>query len=266
MPHFEDIKRIRDFYPNMSEMEHGHLLELQDSLKTIIMDGNVVTQSSTGELLGYTAMYESVFVNNWIAQFALDEVNGKQYFNFKAWADITDSFRNGVIVVEDGTNTPMFIIPSFASPIVTNDESRTLSWYAGKAAEAKFIPDDVTKDQIIKGFAERVKEILAGNATEGYTKLVPDWVYARNGIVPVAMKAMIYIRDVYGTVDDEEVFKKAEAIMRKHYTGEIVSEVEKEFIWGLTNNEFIFDLNQTDAGNKEPDQPLVEEEDDGWHD
>lgn len=269
MPKFEEVKKIEEVYPNIDYIEHGDLINLQNDIKSMWMDGKLVIQGKDGELLGYEAMYESIFVNNWIAQFAIDEVNGKRYFNMQSWSEVTDKLTKGVIVVEDGTDIPMFIIPSFIRPKLTNEEGSTLSYYSNKASAAKHITDKYEQTQFINGFAKRVGEIIKdGTVESGLTSLIPNWVYHRHGIVPMAMKAMVYIRDTYQPEMDDETFNKAEDILKRYYTGQKVTDLEKKLILDLTNNEFSFasvivdednKINNNEVSNKVEDEESEEE-------
>lgn len=265
MPEFKEIKKIQDVYPQIDEIEHGQLIELQNNIKSMMMDGRIVFQGRDGELLGYEAMYESIFVQNWISQFAINEVNGVRYFDLKGWSEVTDRFTKGVIVVEDETNIPMFIIPSFVRPNLTSEEGGTLAFYAGKAGEAKNVVSEHDKTAIINGLAKRTTEILnkdKNSINNDYTSFVPDWVYHRNGIVPMAMKAMIYIRDNFHTVDDQDLFDKAEGIMKKFYTGQPITDSERNLIKDITHGTFNFDSIVKDgevAPSKTVPQPQSEE-------
>ena len=268
MPEFKEIPSLKESYPGIDEIEHGLIIEFQNNVKSMIMDGRVVLQSRDGELLGYEAMYESIFVDNWIGQFAINEVNGKRYFDLQAWSNITDKFTKGVIVVEDKTNIPMFIIPSFIRPNLNTEEGSALAYHAGQASQAKYVLDENRKTQIINGLAHKVKEILptSDKGHNDYTTMVPDWVYARHAIVPMAMKAMMYIRDVYHKELNDDEFNHAEDILKRFYTGQIVTPNEKNIILSLTNNEFSFnsvikdgDLQENNKNVSDKSSDVIEE-------
>ena len=272
MPEFKEVKKITEVFPEIDRGSHHKLIELQNSINSFIMDGKLILQTSEGgEILGYDAMYESIFVNNWIRQFAIGEVNGTRYFNFASWAELTDDNRKGVIVVEDKTNIPMFLIPPFGRPNMTTLEMSKMAYVVGKGSEMVHCLDEHAKDNISLRIGATIEKKFGDG--RGYlddrnnlTTYVPNWVYRRNGIVPMALKAMIYIRDVYKTVDDEEVFDKAEEILTRFYKGETISVDEKRFILGITNGEFNFNslikVNGETTNNSEsktePELPLEE--------
>lgn len=231
-------------HPGLDQIDHGDLINLVDSdLRNIVVDNRIVLQGNDGELIGYNAIYESTFVNSWISQFAIDEVAGVKYFNMGEWSLLTNKLVDGVIIVDDVTNLPLWIIPSFIRPELTPNGAATLAYYANKAHQAKFIVDKYQQTQFINNFARRVSEIVdhEPDLQPGLTRFVPAEIYEKYDIVPEAMKAMMYIRDQLKRVEpDSPDFDRAEAIFKNHYRGKPVSTQDKEFIKYLTNGAFNF--------------------------
>lgn len=243
MAEYEHIPGVKEQYPDLDKIEHGDLADLIDNdLRFDAIDGRIIIQGKEGEIIGYTAMYESIFVNNWLTQFAIDEVNGKRYFDMAGWSLLTDKLVKGVIIVEDGTNDVLFIIPSFSRPLLSPQGAHELKDIAGKANFAKNIQDPTEQKQFIDAFARRVEKIVtAEGETYGLTRLIPDHFYAKHNVVPETLKAMIYIRDEFGVQPDTDDFRKTEQILTKHYKGLQTSPSEREYVSKITQGRFHFD-------------------------
>lgn len=243
MAEYEHIPGVKEQYPDLDKIEHGDLADLIDNdLRFDAIDGRIIIQGKEGEIIGYTAMYESIFVNNWLTQFAIDEVNGKRYFDMAGWSLLTDKLVKGVIIVEDGTNDVLFIIPSFSRPMLSQQGAHELKDISAKANFAKNIQDPHEQKIFIEAYARRVEKIVSAEGEDyGLTRLIPAEFYAKHNVVPEALKAMIYIRDEFGVQADTDDFRKTEQILVKHYKGLQTSPSEREYVTNITHGRFHFE-------------------------
>lgn len=257
MAEYERIPGVKEQYPDLDKIEHGDLADLIDNdLRFDAIDGRIIIQGKEGEIIGYEAMYESIFVNSWLAQFAIDEVNGKRYFDMPGWSLITDKLVKGVIIVEDGTNNVLFIIPSFSRPMLSPDGAHELKDISAKANFAKNIQDPMEQKRFIEAYARRVEKIVSAEGEDyGLTRLVPAEFYAKHNVVPQALKAMIYIRDEFGVQPDTDEFRKTEAILAKHYKGLQTSPSEREYVTQVTHGRYHFEYIEGDVEQEKPVLP-----------
>lgn len=229
-------------HPGLDRIEHGLLMDLTDTdFNNVIIDGRIILQGKEGELLGYNVMYESVFVNNWLSQFAIDVVNGHCYFDMNGWSELTNTLVEGMIIVDDSTNQPLFVIPSFTRPLMSPEVSAQLSYVSNKASEAKHIVDQYEQTRYIMEYARVACEIMDGEKeVYGRTKLIPAEFYRKHDVVPDALKAMIYIRDFYKVDPNSDTFTKIDRIINNHYRGKPVTAQERQLVFEVTEGTFTF--------------------------
>lgn len=244
MAEYEHIPGVREQHPDLDSIEHGDLADLIDNdLRFDAIDGRIIIQGKEGEIIGYTAMYESIFVNTWLSQFAIDEVNGKRYFDMQSWSELTDKLVKGVIIVENGTNDILFIIPSFSRPMLSPNGAHELKDISAKANFAKNITDPLEQKRFIEAYARRVEKIVVAEGQDyGLTRLIPIEFYAKHNVVPEALKSMIYIRDEFGVQPDTDEFNKTEQILLKHYKGLQTSQSERDYVIKITQGRFHFEF------------------------
>lgn len=270
MEQLDKLPTSEETHGKLDHYEHGELIELTDKdLRNVVVGNRIVLQGKEGELIGYNALYESTFVAGWLHRFAIDRVNETSYFDYAGWSELTDGMTEGMVIVEDGTDLPIFIIPSFSRPLMDPELAAEIAYHSSKASGIKNIQDKYIQDQEIKNYARTLDYVYNkdGGPKTGLTHLVPDFFYEKHGIVPEAVKAMIYIRDVIRTMDNEHPdFDKVEAVFKKHYTGQPVSVSEKQLVFKYTEGMFKFDKN--DVGTAETQNKPAEppQEDLGFFD
>lgn len=224
------------------DLDHGKLVELATkSIKIAELDGQELIQTPDGQFLEHLFMDEDYFVNNWLAQFALGTVGGRSYFDFEGWGNLTAMFTKSIVVV-DAEKNPMLVIPKFSTAMIPEEGKAFLERFATEAGNAKNAVEESEKDRIIKEFAVKVKKI--GEISDqvmpvGLTAMIPDHYYARFDVNPVVMQQVIYLRDVYKPEDKH--LDRAETILKTWNKDKIVTQVDREFMYTLTNGDFIFD-------------------------
>lgn len=224
--------------------DHGKLIDMVDNMIEIYkIDGRTVIRSKTeGEFLDYILMGDQYFYDNWITQFAIGEVAGKNYFDMTTWSNLTEQFTKGVIVVHEETKQFLFLIPKFIEPIYDENNKFLIERLCGLASHAKFQTQIYEQNKTIETFAKCMQDISKNAAKhQGVTSLIPAPIYAFFNINPKVMKAVIYIRDQYKTIQSGTTeMDKLTAILKKHFENEPVSLDEKQFVWDLTEHDFVF--------------------------
>lgn len=239
------IEKLNSIADTMVDpFSHGKLIDMVDNLIEIYkIDGRTVIRSKTEDaFLDYILMSDQYFYENWITQFAIGEVAGKNYFDMTTWSQLTEQFTKGVIVVHEETKQFLFLIPKFIEPIYNENNHYLIERLCGLASHAKFQTQIYEQNKTIETFAKCMVEISEkAEKHQGVTSLIPAPIYAFFNINPKVMKAVIYIRDFYKTVQSGTLeIDKLTEILRKHFENEPVTEAEKTFVWGLTENDFVF--------------------------
>lgn len=250
----------------IDKSEHGKLIDMmQTAFRSVEIAGKNVIQSTDGEFLEYMLMEEEYFVETWLSQFAAGHIGERNYFNQRAWGEITQQFTKGVIVLNKEMQ-PVVLIRKFIDMDLSFEQQQYLDQYARMASQAKYIPDPREVDQIVTGFSDIVVGLTAQNPDyDTLTGLVPYQYYLDHGIDPVVVKQVLYIRDTYNyngesLKENDEVMGKVETILYKHQRGQGTTPDERAFIDAITNGEFIFDGNLNGVDNDQPSAPAAEEE------
>lgn len=248
------------------KFNHGKLIELIDGgFETYKVDGHTLVRSkSDDEFIDYILMGDQYFYNNWITQFALGEIAGRNYFDMGTWSDLTEKLTKGVIVVHEETKQFLFLIPKFIEPQYSENARSIIDRLCTIASNAKFQQGE-QQAETVNTFAQQLMYVTEKDVpNEGLTGLIPAAIYEFYDIVPKAMKAVIYIRDHYRTItEDDDRMDKLTAILKNHFRGKLVSDADKKFVLELTNGEFNFDdgVDRTGSGESESQlPPPVEEE------
>lgn len=250
------------------DIQHGALHQfVTETYKSVELDGNEIIQTPDGQFLEYNLMEEDYFVENWLAQFAIGNVGGRSYFDNNGWAEMTQQFTKGIIVV-DKEGDPVLVIPKFAQANLPSDAKDVLDRIAREAGVAQLVPDEGEKSRIINRFAEQTKfigETANKHVAVTLTDMIPAEFYKRFGVNPTVMKQVIFIRDKY-RVSDEEI-EGIETILKRWDEEKIVSLKDRQYITGLTKGEFIFDESdhmvepvvdrQNDEVDEEPFDPFA---------
>lgn len=224
--------------------DHGKLIHSLEQANIYDIGGiPVVQDKASGELLDFILMDETYFKDNWLAMFAIGSVNGINYFDMKSWYDLTEQFTSGVIIIDQHTHIPVFAIPKFIEPLYQPSTREMISRLSRMASEAHVQTNPAAQEATVSELAMLIKTLSENEdyRYEGVTGRIPPEVYAYYGVNPKVMKAMIFIRDCYGTLTpDMPVWSTVEAILKKHYTNQSVTYEEKKIIWQLTEQEFDF--------------------------
>lgn len=262
-----EVKKLSSVAETIHDpFSHGKLIDLVDNLIEIYkIDGRTVIRSKEEDaFLDYVLMSDQYFYDNWISQFAIGEVAGKNYFDMSTWSELTEQFTKGVIVVHEETKQFLFLIPKFIEPIYDDNSRALIERLCGLASHAKFQTQAYEQNKTIEAFAQYMVQ-TAENAEkhEGVTSMIPAPIYAFFNVNPKVMKAVIYIRDFYGTITSGSAeMDKLTEILRKHFEGEEVTKAEKDFVWGLTNHDFVFSENddiEKGSGEEKLPEPKKEE-------
>lgn len=239
-----DLKKLDTFSNRIKDKDdHDELLQLVDEkVISYSADGRIISFSvGENQFIDYVIMGDEYFYHNWLTQFAIGTVAGRNYFDMTTWSEITDKFTKGVIVVHEQTKDFLFLIPKFIEPNYDATAMAVITRLSRKAGNGKNqSKENATKT--VSVFAKLFTEITnRQKAHDGVTDLVPDRIYKMFNVNPKVLKDVIYIRDHFKTIGtSDEAGDEATRIITKNYNGEKVTQKEKEFIWSLTNNQYIF--------------------------
>lgn len=233
--------------------KHGKLVDGTRNISGLKVDGVFLLQDEDSEeSLTHVLMSENYFVDNWLTQFAIDKVNGVNYFDINTWSDITDNLTKAVLVVDD---TPqkniLFLIPKFTEMRVSDEGRALIERYVNFSAQVKNLkPEEI--EPVVLELSVIIDSVMNAERTNtGLTGLIPDFMYERYGIVPKSMKAMIYIRDTFNLEPDTEVFHKVSEVLNRYFTNKPISLDEKNLVLKVTNNQFNFE-------DKEPSKEEIQ--------
>lgn len=223
--------------------EHEDLIELVDEkVVTYSADGKTISFSlAENEFVDYVLMGDEYFYNNWLTQFAIGTVAGRNYFDMSTWSEITDRFTKGVIVVHEETKAFLFIIPKFIEPNYSAEAQALICRLSRMAGRSKNQSrEEATKT--VSAFAKLFQEISSKEKEHGgVTDLIPNRIYEMFKVNPKVLKDVIYIRDHFKTIGaNDKNGDEATRIITKRYNNEPITKKEKEFIWSLTEGQYIF--------------------------
>lgn len=236
------------------EYDHSNLINfVDDDLTTYVINGHtVVKDNRTGEFIDYVLMSDQYFYSNWVAQFAIGVVGGKNYFNITAWSDITEQLTKGVMIVNEETKKLLFIIPKFIDPVYSPEARAVVDELLRIANNVQFQKDSREQHNTISALSQNLNDIADNDVPNlGLTGLIPPVIYELYNINPKAMKAVIYIRDHYGKINDDPTFDRLNQVLKRYFDGDPISSDEKQFVGSLCNNEFIFDDSVNGENNGE---------------
>lgn len=238
-------------FQGIDKSKHSKLLDLLGSLKSIELNGKEVIQLPDGEFVEYVLMEEQYFLDNWLAQFALGNVNGKNYFDQEGWNRLTDGYTKGVIVINQDKQ-PTVLIRKFIDMDLNPNQQAYFDHYTRNASHAAHIPNKDEVDSIMSSLADILSSAAAQNPEyDTLTALIPLEYYHSKGIDPQVMKQTIYIRDNFlykGEPIDPTgpLIAQVESILYKNARGEKIHKEEIALINEITDNQFEFN----DASNK----------------
>lgn len=230
----------------LDKFAHGKLKDLiENSFRIANIDGKQVIQSLDGEFIEYTLMDEDYFVNNWLAQFAVGMTGKVNYFNQQLWAEYTQQFTKGVIVLNKEMN-PTLIIRKFIDMDLSINQQHHMDHQARIASNAANIPNKEEVDQMLITMAQAVEAIAEQNPDyDTLTAMIPMDYYLEHGINPFAAKQAIWIRDNYTykgepLTGDSEVMEQISNILYRNAMNLPVTDEEKALISEITEDQFIF--------------------------
>lgn len=241
--------------------KHSKLLELAASIKSLEINGQQILQTPDGDFVEYVLMEEEFFVDNWLSQFAIGRVGGKNYFNQQGWNVITDGYTKGVIVINEDKDA-VLIIRKFIDMNLNANQRHALESYTRGASETLHIQDKARVDEAVDSLS-----IVIGKITEiknpdydVLTAMIPLEYYLSKGINPFVMKQVIYIRDTYKykdipMVEQEDVLKKVEQILHNNIIGMKIPIEDIKLVTEITNGEFIFNGSENVVETNKPVQP-----------
>lgn len=250
-----------NMFQGIDKAKHGKLLEFLGSIKTVQLAGKDIIQTPGGEFIEYVFMDEQYFIDNWLAQFAIGNVAGKNYFDQDGWNRLTDGYTKGVIVLNQDKD-PTLLIRKFIDMDLNPNQQAYFDQYTRTASHAAHIPNKDEVDSIMASLADILSQAAAQNPDyDTLTAMIPYEYYLSKGIDPTVMKQVIYIRDHY-TYKGEPIdptgplIAQIETILYKNARGEAIQKEEVVLINEVTNNEFEFN----DTVNKVDTQDSVVQE------
>lgn len=248
--------------PKFDMVEHSDLVALiQANGENIFINGEQVIRDTNGRLVEHVVMDYNYFKDYWLSQFAIGRVGERNYFDLKQWGELTENFVKSVLIVDEDKQ-PLFIIPKLTKMVISSDQQQAITEMAGVAGQARFIPDEMEKDRLVKWFAHQVGGVL-GEETVHLSTFIPKPVYEQNNIIPTVLQQVIYIRDYYTRTDgkpfgpDDAELKRVESIMVDNYHGRNITQADRDFINKITNNEFAFNVPSQDTDNSTPEERKV---------
>jgi hypothetical protein len=236
--------------PHINWRDHYKLAKLLKGINSVVIDGKQVIQTAQGEFLEYVLMDEEYFVDTWLIQFAMGNVNGVNYFNQEGWNALTDGYQKGVIVLNKDQQ-PVVVIRKFTDPDLSVSAQHIVNEKTRMAAQAKFLqPSD--QDKVIDGLAQILTHVTQQNPEyDTLTMMIREDYYLSKGINPFVVKQVIYTRDTYSykgipmkEPENAELLAEVEDIYYRVSRNEKITQAERNLINEITNGEFLF--NQTE--------------------
>lgn len=243
MSKIEILKNTKTEISREDERNHGKLVDGTRGISGLKVDGVFLLQDEDSEeSLTHVLMSESYFVDNWLTQFAIDKVNGVNYFDINTWSDITENLTKAVLIIDD---TPqkniLFLIPKFTEMRVSDEGRALIERYVNFSAQVKNLKTEEIEPVVLE-LSDIIDSVMNAERTNiGLTGLIPDFMYERYNIVPKSMKAMIYIRNTFSLEPDTEAFNKVSEVLNRYFTNKPISLDEKNLVLKVTNNGFIFE-------------------------
>lgn len=253
---------------NIDKAKHGKLLEFLASVKSVDLNGKNIMQTPDGEFVDYILMEEQYFIDNWLAQFALGNVSGKNYFDQDGWNRLTDGYTKGVIVINENKDATVLIRKFIDMDLNVNQQAH-FDHYTRTASHAAHIPNKDEVDSIMTSLADILSQVSEQNPDyDTLTALIPYEYYLSKGIDPTVMKQVIYIRDNFKYKGEPistngELITRIESILYKNSRGETITKEEVALINEVTDNQFEFnntsnkvDTKDSVAQEEKPFDPL----------
>jgi len=247
----EELKQLDKF-------KHSKLIDLLNGVRSIEINGKQIIQTQEGEFIEHVLMDEQYFIDNWLAQFALGNVSGKNYFNQNEWNRLTDGYTKGVIVL-NAEKEPVLVIRKFIDMDLNVNQQQYFETYTRGVASYAYCQNKDEINQVVESLANVLSQVAEQNPEyDTLTAMIPYEYYLSKGIDPTVVKQVIYIRDNYNyqgkPIDpDGELITKIEKILYKNARQESISIDEIKLINEITNGDFIFNetVNKVGSNNSQ---------------
>ncbi|QCW23214.1 hypothetical protein HWC35_gp120 [Vibrio phage USC-1] len=210
-------------------------------LKLVKVDDQYALKDPAGGyVISDTTIHEKAFVNRWLDQFALGFVGPTNYFDARAWGELTHGHQRGVVIVDD-KGEAIFVIPPL-SRIQLNETEQYVLDLAHKnftnASSAEQTGDAHRAKEIVRQTSELIKTHIS-DETITVTHLIPEWFYTKYGVVPYIKRSMIYCRDMYGLNPDiKEDWEMAKSVFTNIHNKVALTQEQLIFMEILTEGEF----------------------------
>lgn len=212
------------------------------------VDGKLLNSSTT--------ITESEFANKWLHQFAVGWVGGKCYFQLEEWKGFTNGGKESVVVVDD-VGKSLFVVKPLADVNLTPDELSAVRLAGENLTRISQTPNGILSKKIFQKNAEYLKNAITAKPST-YADTIPEFMYAKYGLIPWVMKRVVYIRDAFKYDPDSETINYVQKILTKSYKKEKLTATDIEFMLMATHN--TLDLSDSEVVDKQ----IVNTGDDGW--
>lgn len=184
-------------------------------------------------------MEEHEFVRVWLRQFALGNSIGINYFNLRAWNEISSVGQKSVMVV-DANLKPILVIPPLLSTNLTEAHRRMLQQANAVMHGIGNTPSNKGVLGANTGAAAAVVEGLDNVKRLTYTDLIPEDYYTRHKIIPEVEQQVHYIKDVINANNDiSKSLNETKDILTKLSLGKDITSKEVAFLEEITKGEFV---------------------------
>lgn len=264
---------VREFREGGNDPDqHGKFIDfVTGAFKYVKIGEHEIIQTPDGALVEHVLMEEDYFVENWLTQFAIARVNGKNYFDLAGWSELTEGFTKGVIILNENKEL-VFIIRKFTDMSLNYHAKDYMNRACRAGTQAHSVPDEQSRDEIITKLSTNVKGLLKDHVNDdtSITAMIPKQYYIDKGISVDTLQQLIYIRDNFeyagSPIDPEgDIMKRLEKVLRKWNTEYVVEEQDKKFVIDITQGTFNFNKPShlvEEESKQQPSKPVTQEVDD----
>lgn len=200
------------------------------------------------------SMPESVFVQNWLWQFAVGLVGDHCYFNLTEWHELTNNGKLSVVVTDDEKPEDIvLVIKPFTETGLTKEEISKMRMVGANLSLKALMPDLQERSRI---FTEGIS-YLANNINskrKEFEDFIPSWFFEKHKVYPWVYKHVIYIRDTFNYDPNSKALGVIENILTKYHLKQKLSKVEVDFIKAATGNTIELQLDYEIKGSQEGSQ------------